>query len=92
MLGVYPSQPRRAFTPEQLHLLETFTNQTALAIGRALLTDEMGRAQLQIEAERMRNSLLSSVSHDIRTPLASIVGATTGLLRYGGDDGSTILA
>jgi two-component system sensor histidine kinase KdpD len=42
----------------------------------------MGKAQLQIEAERMRNTLLSSVSHDIRTPLASIIGATSGLLRH----------
>jgi two-component system sensor histidine kinase KdpD len=82
VLGVYPAQPRRLFTPEQFHLLETFTNQTALAIERARLTQEMGKAQLQIEAERMRNTLLSSVSHDIRTPLASIIGATSGLLRH----------
>jgi len=82
VLGVYPSQPRRAFTPDQLHLLETFANQTALAIERARLTVDMGKAQLQIESERIRSSLLSSVSHDIRTPLASIMGATTGLLRY----------
>jgi two-component system sensor histidine kinase KdpD len=81
VLGVCPTQPRSIFTPDQLHLLETFTNQTALAIERARLTEEMGKTQLQIEAERMRSSLLSSVSHDIRTPLASIVGATTGLLR-----------
>jgi two-component system sensor histidine kinase KdpD len=82
VLGVYPSQSRRAFTPDQLHLLETIANQTSLAIERARLTVDMGKAQLQIEAERIRNSLLSSVSHDIRTPLASIMGATTGLLRY----------
>jgi two-component system sensor histidine kinase KdpD len=82
VLGIYSVPPRREFTPDQLHLLETFSNQTALAIERARLTEEMGKAQLQIEAERMRNSLLSSVSHDIRTPLASIMGATTGLLRY----------
>ena len=81
VLGVLPSQLRQPFKPDQLHLLETFTNQTALAIERARLTEEMGKTQLQIEAERMRSSLLSSVSHDIRTPLASIVGATTGLLR-----------
>ncbi len=82
VLGMYPSQPRRAFTPDQLHLLETFANQTALAIERAYLSEDMGKAQVQIEAEQMRSSLLSSVSHDIRTPLASIIGATTGLLRY----------
>jgi two-component system sensor histidine kinase KdpD len=88
VLGVYPADVlyphprRRAFTPDQLHLLETFTNQSALAIEQARLAEEMGKAQLQIEAERIRNSLLSSVSHDIRTPLASIIGATTGLLRH----------
>jgi two-component system sensor histidine kinase KdpD len=82
VLGVYPTQPRQIFTPDQIHLLETFSNQTALAIERVRLTEEMGNAQLQIEAERMRNSLLSSVSHDIRTPLASIIGATSGLLRH----------
>jgi two-component system, OmpR family, sensor histidine kinase KdpD len=82
VLGVCPAQPRSAFTADQLDLLETFTNQTALAIERARLTEEMGKAHLQIEAERMRNLLLSSVSHDIRTPLASIMGATSGLLRH----------
>jgi two-component system sensor histidine kinase KdpD len=82
VLGVYLSQPQRVLTPDQLHLLETFANQTSLAIERARLSVDMGKAQLQIEAERTRNSLLSSVSHDIRTPLASIMGATTGLLRH----------
>ncbi len=82
VLGVIPSLPRVAFMVDQLHLLETFTNQTALAIERACLTKDMENAHLQIEAERMRSSLLSSVSHDIRTPLASIMGATTGLLRH----------
>ena len=42
----------------------------------------MENAHIQIETERLRNSLLSSVSHDIRTPLASIMGATSGLLRH----------
>ena len=82
VLGVIPSLPRVAFKVDYLHLLETFTNQTALAIERACLTEDMENAHIQIEAERLRNSLLSSVSHDIRTPLASIIGATSGLLRH----------
>jgi two-component system, OmpR family, sensor histidine kinase KdpD len=53
VLGAYPRPPRRAFTPDQLHLLETFASQTALAIQRARLAEEMGKAQVQIEAERM---------------------------------------
>jgi two-component system sensor histidine kinase KdpD len=82
VLGLYPNQPSRMLSPDQLHLLETFANQTALAIERAQLADETERAQVQIETERMRNLLLSSVSHDLRTPLASITGAASGLLQH----------
>ena len=56
--------------PEQLHQLETFASQTALALERAQLADEAQQAQVRAETERLRNSLLSSVSHDLRTPLA----------------------
>jgi two-component system sensor histidine kinase KdpD len=70
-------------SPEQLHLLENFATQTALAIERDYLTEETRHSQLQIETERMRNSLLSSVSHDLRTPLATITGAASSLLEDG---------
>ncbi|HEX2620860.1 MAG TPA: sensor histidine kinase KdpD, partial [Phototrophicaceae bacterium] len=81
VLGVYPNTLGRLFSPDQMHLLETFANQTALAIERAQLTDETERARIQIETERMRSSLLSSVSHDLRTPLAAITGAVSSLLQ-----------
>jgi two-component system sensor histidine kinase KdpD len=80
VLGAYASQPSRLPSPDQMHLLETFANQTALAIERAQLTDETEQARVQIETERLRSSLLSSVSHDLRTPLAAITGAASGLL------------
>jgi two-component system sensor histidine kinase KdpD len=80
VLGVRPAQPRRFLSPDQLHLLETFANQTAVAIERAQLADEAQQAQVQIETERLRNSLLSSVSHDLRTPLAVITGSASSLL------------
>src|SRR6266699_825776 len=80
VLGVLPAQPRRLLTPEQGALLETFASQTALALDRALLAEEAQHAQLQVETERLRNSLLSSVSHDLRTPLTAITGATSTLL------------
>ena len=66
-------------SPDQMHLLETYANQTAVAIERARLSQETERAQMQVETERMRSSLLSSVSHDLRTPLAAITGAASGL-------------
>jgi two-component system sensor histidine kinase KdpD len=77
---VRPAQPRRLLVPEQLHLLETFASQAALAVERVALSEEAQRAQVQAETERMRSSLLSSVSHDLRTPLAVITGATSGLV------------
>ena len=80
VLAIVPADARALQIPEARHQLETFANQTALAIERALLADEARRAEVRAETERMRNSLLSSVSHDLRTPLATIIGASSGLL------------
>jgi two-component system sensor histidine kinase KdpD len=80
MLGLRPMDTDRALPPDQLHLLEIFANQAALAIERAHLAQEAQQAQVQIETERLRNSLLSSVSHDLRTPLTAITGATSTLV------------
>lgn len=77
------AQMRRFLASDQLHLLETFGNQTALALERAELVEETQHSQMQVEAERLRNSLLSSVSHDLRTPLATITGAASSLLEAG---------
>jgi two-component system sensor histidine kinase KdpD len=65
---------------EQMHLLETFANQLALAMERTILAKESHNARLQMESERLRNTLLNSVSHDLRTPLTSIEGAAGSLL------------
>lgn len=83
VLGVRPTESRALEAPEQLHQLETFANQTALAIERAQLAKEAQEAQVRAEAERMRNALLSSVSHDLRTPLATIMGSASSLLENG---------
>jgi two-component system sensor histidine kinase KdpD len=83
VLGVRPSDRHALDAPDQLHQLETFANQTALAIERAQLADEAQQAQVRMETERLRNSLLSSVSHDLRTPLATITGAATTILENG---------
>src|SRR6059036_402637 len=83
VLGVRPADPHSLDAPDQLHQLETFANQTALAIERAQLADEAQQAQVRMETERLRNSLLSSVSHDLRTPLATITGAASTILESG---------
>jgi two-component system sensor histidine kinase KdpD len=64
---------------DQMHLLETFANQAALALERALLAREAHRQRLAMEGEKLRNAILAAVSHDLRTPLAVIAGAASSL-------------
>jgi two-component system, OmpR family, sensor histidine kinase KdpD len=78
-VGVRPQETTRFLDPEQQRLLETCASLVALAIERDASVLDAHQAQLQVETEQMRNSLLSSVSHDLRTPLASIAGAASGL-------------
>jgi two-component system sensor histidine kinase KdpD len=80
VLGVKPLDPAVHLSPDQRRLLEAFASLAALAVERAQLADEAERARVQVETERLRNSLLSSVSHDLRTPLAGITGAASSLL------------
>lgn len=68
----------------QMQLLEAFAGQVAGALERCALVVQAERVRLQMETERLRNSLLSTVSHDLRTPMATITGAA-GLLVDGGD-------
>jgi two-component system, OmpR family, sensor histidine kinase KdpD len=83
VLGLRPADAHAFDAPEQFHQLETFASQAASALERARLAEEAQRAELRAETERLRNSLLSSVSHDLRTPLSSITGAATTLLDQG---------
>jgi two-component system sensor histidine kinase KdpD len=80
VLVLIPVNLRRVFLPEQQKLLETFLGQIAQAITRVRLTEQARKAQVAMEAERLRNSLLSSISHDLRTPLATIVGSASALV------------
>jgi two-component system sensor histidine kinase KdpD len=79
VLAVAPSQRRRLLLPEQRHLLETFAGQIALAIERAGLAEAAETARVNAETESLRNTLLASISHDLRTPLAAIAGASSAL-------------
>ncbi|MDD5268239.1 MAG: sensor histidine kinase KdpD [Methylococcales bacterium] len=83
MLGVLvllPVNLRRVYLPEQRKLLETFLGQIAQALIRVKLTEQTKKVQVEMEAERLRNMLLSSISHDLRTPLTTIVGSASTLM------------
>lgn len=66
--------PRRLFSPEQRRLLDTFARLIAIALERVHYVDVAGSTTLEMESERLRNSLLSAISHDLRTPLAAMRG------------------
>lgn len=80
VLGAIPSSETKIVDTEQIHLLEAFANLIALALERAELELEADQIRLDIETERLRSSLLSTVSHDLRTPLSVITGASSTLL------------
>jgi two-component system sensor histidine kinase KdpD len=69
--------------PDEERLLVALIDQAAVAIERVRLAGEMDAARLAAETERLRSALLSSLSHDLKTPLASITGAATSLRQYG---------
>jgi two-component system sensor histidine kinase KdpD len=65
--------------PEQRHLLETFAGQIALAIERSQRAEQAAAAQIAVETESLRNTLLASISHDLRAPLDSITEGSRAL-------------
>jgi two-component system sensor histidine kinase KdpD len=79
VLALRPIDPRAITSPSQQLLLDTLTNQIGLALERVGLIEGQQRARIEAESERLRSALLSSVSHDLRTPLATIAGAATAL-------------
>ncbi|MGC7402426.1 DUF4118 domain-containing protein [Pandoraea pneumonica] len=83
VLVVAPDNPATGAiaTPEQLRLLDTFAAQIALALERVHYVEIAQDALVTMESERLRNSLLSAISHDLRTPLTSIVGFASMLSR-----------
>lgn len=76
----FPDDDKRLFAGEQRHLLKSFSNQVALALERARLAEQARHARLLEETEKLQTALLNSISHDLRTPLASITGALSSLL------------
>ncbi len=80
IVAIRPKQAGVALDREQQGLLDSLLRQAGLALERARLGDEARAAAVRAKAEELRASLLSAVSHDLRTPLAAITGAATTLL------------
>jgi len=84
-VGVFRIQPttKELFTPEQLRLIEACANQVALAIEVDRLQDKERKSELMSESSGAYNSLLNSISHDLRTPLISVVASASTLVEMG---------
>jgi two-component system sensor histidine kinase KdpD len=80
VMGFQASSSKELLPPDQLELLGIFMNQTALAITRADLAQKAKRAEVLQEADKLQKALLNSVSHNLRTPLASILGVLNTIL------------
>ncbi|WP_158811420.1 sensor histidine kinase KdpD [Beijerinckia sp. L45] len=84
VVGLDRDKPGPLLTPEQRRLLESLLDQAALAIERVHLAEDVDRAKLAVETDRLRSALLTSISHDLKTPLASILGAASTLRDFSG--------
>jgi two-component system, OmpR family, sensor histidine kinase KdpD len=81
---VKPETPDVLLPSATLGLLEALVSQAAVSFERAILAERHEQAQVEVESERLRTALLSSLSHDLRTPLGSIEGAASSLLQESG--------
>lgn len=82
VIGLDSDRPGPLLTPDQRRLFDALADQAALAIERTNLAQAVDRARLASETERLRSALLTSISHDLRTPLASILGSATSLKSF----------
>ena len=85
IVGLDSDKPGPLLTPEQRRLFDALSDQAALAIERVQLVEDVERAKLAAETDRLRAALLTSISHDLKTPLAAILGSASALagLRHG---------
>ncbi len=77
VIGIDDDRTGPLLTPDQRRLLDALVDQGALAIERVLLVEDMDRVKRTVESERLRSALLTSISHDLKTPLASVLGAAS---------------
>jgi two-component system sensor histidine kinase KdpD len=82
VVGIDSDKAGPILTPDQRRLLDALSDQAAVSIERMTLAEDVDRSRLLAETERLRSALLTSISHDLRTPLASILGAASSLQTY----------
>jgi two-component system, OmpR family, sensor histidine kinase KdpD len=96
VIGIDRDAPGPLMTPDERRLLDALCDQAAIAIERISLAKGLDEARVLAETERLRAALLTSISHDLRTPLASIIGTVSGLRsfpeKYGDADREELLA
>ena len=79
VVGIDRDKPGPLLTPDQRRLLDALIDQAALAVERVYLVEDLDRTKRSVEADRLRAALLTSISHDLKTPLAAILGAAGAL-------------
>jgi two-component system sensor histidine kinase KdpD len=80
VVGLDSDKPGPLFTPDERRLLDALIDQSALAIERVHLVEDMDKVKRTVETDRLRSALLTSISHDLKTPLAAVLGSA-GTLR-----------
>jgi two-component system sensor histidine kinase KdpD len=83
IIGIDRDAPGALLSPDEQRLFDALADQAAVAIERIKLVADVDEARVVAEGERLRSALLTSISHDLRTPLASILGSITSLRSYG---------
>jgi two-component system, OmpR family, sensor histidine kinase KdpD len=84
-IGIDNDKTGPLLTPDQRRLLDALVDQGALAIERVLLVEDMDKVKRTVESERLRSALLTSISHDLKTPLASVLGAASTMRDLAGN-------
>jgi two-component system, OmpR family, sensor histidine kinase KdpD len=82
ILGIDREAPGPLLTPDERRLLDALSDQAAVAIERISLAKGLDEARVLAETERLRAALLTSISHDLRTPLATILGTVSSLRSF----------
>lgn len=82
VIGIERDMPGPLLTPDGRRLLDALADQAAVAIERISLARGLAEARVQAESDRLRAALLTSISHDLRTPLAAILGTVSSLRSY----------